>query len=77
MDIKKITVGVYKYTFDAPIKKGNVLYTGFITCGNTPERVFNLLHPGHNNGSNENVTLIGDNGTTVMSLKRMKEYLSL
>lgn len=79
MTVKKITVGVYKYIFDAPIKKDNVLYTGYITCGETPESVYNLLHPGHNDGkTNQNVTLIGDNGTTkVMTLERMKEYLNL
>lgn len=78
MTVTKVTVGVYKYIFDAPIRTEEDTYTGYITCGENPESVYNLLHPGHNDGkTNQNVTLIGEKGTTVMTLERMKEYLNL
>lgn len=85
----KVTNGVYKHMFDAPIpvkagidivtgKSTYKNYVGYQTVGISPNVVFDALHKNHNNPVNTNVLVFCEDGTNeTMTFDRMKTLLNL
>lgn len=78
-----ITVGVYGYDFEKDVIIGNKTYCKLMTCGTSPQVVYNMLHKAHNEPSNENVMVYyhdkekGSSDYEIMSLSKAMETFGL
>ena len=89
INTKLVTLGVTKMEVEVPVVKHNrfsgrtYTYVSFTTCGTPPQVVFDLLHPAHNNASedvNVMVNYIDDRnikGYDLMKLSKAKELFGL